>query len=56
MDRDVPALVHRLASGCLRVHRPEGPREFYTDAPGWIVESESDVRVGGVAVTITDRS
>jgi uncharacterized protein YndB with AHSA1/START domain len=28
---------------------PEGQREFYgTDAPGWIVESRCDLRVGGV--------
>jgi hypothetical protein len=34
---------------------PTAPKELYAEAPGWIVESESDVRVGGVAVTITDR-
>ena len=29
--------------------RPEGQREFYgRDAPGWVVESRCDLRVGGV--------
>ena len=29
--------------------RPDGQREFYgTDAPGWIVDSRCDLRVGGV--------
>ena len=29
--------------------RPEGQREFYArDAPGWVVESRCDLRVGGV--------
>jgi uncharacterized protein YndB with AHSA1/START domain len=28
---------------------PEGQREFYgKDAPGWVVESECDLRVGGI--------
>ncbi len=28
---------------------PEGQREFYgTDAPGWVVDSRCDLRVGGV--------
>jgi hypothetical protein len=30
-------------------------KELYADAPDWVAESESDVRVGGVAVTIMDR-
>ena len=34
---------------------PKAPKELYADARGWIAESESDVRAGGVAVTITDR-
>jgi hypothetical protein len=35
---------------------PKTPKELYADPPGRIVESESDMRVGCAAVTITDRS
>ena len=35
---------------------PKARQELCADAPGWIAESESDVRVEGVDVTITARS
>jgi hypothetical protein len=35
---------------------PKAQKELYADAPDWSAESESDVQVGSVAVTITDRS